>query len=313
MVEQDFTFESIVAGTNDAVIVTKADPVTEPGPEIVYVNDAFSRLTGYSREDALGRSPRFLQGEDTNPANIALIRDGLSKHQPVQTTLKNYTKSGDAYWVDINIFPLIGASSRPTHFVAFERAVTETAGHARWPMDNGGADALTGACDRTTFLAHAGQEVNRAKRYGDALALAILNLDHFAAINDTYGRPAGDAVLQAFSATCNSILRGTDIFARIGGEEFAVLMPSTAPDAALATMERVRRDIAATPIHWGGRSIKPSVSIGLATYLPFDESIEPIMQRADAALFQAKSDGRNPIAAAEDAMAESDEPELTPS
>ncbi len=313
MTEQGFSFESIVANTNDAVIVTKADPITEPGPEIVYVNDAFSRLTGYSREEALGRSPRFLQGEETDTSSIATLRDGLQNVQPVQTVLKNYCKSGESYWVDLNIFPLTDENGTLTHFAAFERAVTEMAEGAWWSMDRPGADSLTGASDRVTFLAHAGQEVNRAKRYGDPLALAILDLDHFKAINETYGRAAGDAVLQAFSATCNSILRGTDIFARIGGEEFAVLMPSTAPEAARATMERVRRDVAATPIHWDGRSIQPSVSIGLATYLPFDESIEPIMQRADAALIQAKSDGRNPIASNSDAMADSDEPELTPS
>ena len=313
MTKQDFSFESIVAKTNDAVIVTKADPISEPGPEIVYVNDAFSRLTGYSREEALGRSPRFLQGEETDPSSTAAIRDGLRDAQPVQTVLKNYCKSGEGYWVDLNIFPLKDAKSKVTHYAAIERAVAEAADRAWWSLGRPGADSLTGASDRMIFLAHAGQEVSRAKRYGDPLALAILDLDHFKAINETYGRAAGDAVLQAFSATCNSILRGSDIFARIGGEEFAVLMPSTAPEAARATMERVRRDLAATPIHWGGRSIQPSVSIGLATYLPFDESIEPIMQRADAALVQAKSDGRNPIAAATNAMADSDEPELTPS
>ncbi len=313
MAEYNFSFESIVANTNDVVIVTKADQVSEPGPEIVYVNHAFAKLTGYSRAEALGRSPRFLQGEGTDPNSTRLIRDALAEKRPVRTTIKNYTKHGEAYWLDINIMPLKDASGATTHFVAIERDVTEEVERGRALSEGAGDDALTGACNRHTFLDRAGHEVSRAKRYGDPLALALLDLDHFKAINDAYGRPAGDAVLQAFSATCTSILRDTDIFARIGGEEFAVLMPSTPPDAARATMERLRGDLGATPIHWDGRSIQTSVSIGLATYLAFDESIEPIMQRADAALYQAKSDGRNPVASAPTQPKKPAKPELIPS
>jgi diguanylate cyclase (GGDEF)-like protein/PAS domain S-box-containing protein len=313
MTKYKFSFESIVANTNDIVIVTKADQMNEPGPEIVYVNDAFSDLTGYSRDEALGRSPRFLQGDETDPNTTRMIREALAEKQPVRTTIKNYTKHGEGYWLDINILPLKDDNGATTHFVAIERDVTEAFERGRMASEYAGADSLTGACNRHTFLDHASHEISRAKRYGDPLALAVLDLDHFTAINDTYGRAAGDAVLQAFSVTCNSILRGTDIFARIGGEEFAILMPSTPPDAAHATMERVRRDLAATPIHWDGRSIQTGVSIGLATYLPFDESIEPILQRADAALYQAKTDGRNPVASAPTEPLKRAKPELTPS
>jgi len=309
MSEFKFSFESIVANANDIVIVTKADQVREPGPEIVYVNDAFSKLTGYSRDEALGRSPRFLQGDETDPNSTRLIREALAEKQPVRTIIKNYSKYGESYWLDINIVPLKDDSGWTTHFAAIERDVTQEVERERLLSERASTDFLTGAYNRRTFLDRAGHEISRAKRYGEQLAVAILDLDHFKAINDTYGHPAGDAVLQAFTEMCNSILRGSDIFARIGGEEFAVLMPSTPPDAACATMERVRRDLAASPIHWDGLSIQASASIGLATYLPFDESIGPILQRADAALYQAKSDGRNRVVPAAAAVLESIEPE----
>ncbi len=299
MKEYGFSFESIVANANDIVIVTKADRISEPGPEIIFVNEAFSTLTGYSRDEAIGRSPRFLQGEETDPNSMRLIGEALAEKRPVRTIIKNYSKYGESYWLDINIVPLKDSGGWTTHFAAIERDVTQEVERERLLSERASTDFLTGAYNRRTFLDRAVHEISRSKRYGEQLSLAILDLDHFKTINDTYGHSAGDAVLQRVTEMSNSILRASDVFARIGGEEFAVLMPSTPPDAACATMERLRRDLAASSTHWDGLSIQASVSIGLATYLPQDDTIEPIMQRADAALYIAKKNGRNRVVPAE--------------
>lgn len=293
MTDYQFFFERIIAHANDSVLVTKAEPHCEPGPEIVYVNEAFTKLTGYSSEEALGRSPRFLQGEGTDPESLRIIREAVADHRPVRQTLLNYDKSGEGHWLDLNIVPLVTEQGWTSHFAAIQRDVTQEVQREQELAERASTDELTGTHNRRAFLERANYEIERAKRYEDPLTLAALDLDHFKSINDTFGHAAGDAVLQSFSETCHSILRGTDILARIGGEEFVILMPNTPPDAALATMERVRRTIAAARVEWNDHAIQCSVSIGLAQYLPTDNMIETVLQRADAALYQAKSDGRN--------------------
>ncbi len=117
--------EASVAHLNDIVLITEADPSDEPGPRIVFVNDAFERLTGYRREEVLGKSPRFLQGPLTDRNELDRIRIALKAQQPVQSELINYTKAGEPVWLDIDIVPVTDAAGRPTHFVAVQRDITE--------------------------------------------------------------------------------------------------------------------------------------------------------------------------------------------
>ena len=117
--------ESCIARLNDMVIVTEVEPQDEPGPRIVFVNDAFVRATGFSREEALGRSPRFLQGPKTSRVERARLREALDRRAPVRAELINYTKGGAEYWVEMDIAPVADASGRVTHLVAVERDITE--------------------------------------------------------------------------------------------------------------------------------------------------------------------------------------------
>lgn len=117
--------EAAISHLNDVVIITEAEPINEPGPRIVYVNDAFERRTGYSRDEVIGKSPRILQGAKTSEIELRRIREALSNWDPVRTELVNYTKSGEPYWVEIEIVPLANEKGWFTHWVAVERDVTE--------------------------------------------------------------------------------------------------------------------------------------------------------------------------------------------
>ncbi len=118
--------EAAVARINDVVIITEAEPVTGPaGPRIVYVNEAFEHRTGYSREEAVGRTPRFLQGAETSRAELDRIRDALLAWQPVRAELVNYTRDGKAFWLELDIVPLADDAGRYTHWVSVERDITE--------------------------------------------------------------------------------------------------------------------------------------------------------------------------------------------
>jgi PAS domain S-box-containing protein len=117
-------FESIVVNANDAVLVTTTH-IDDPGPRILYVNEAFTRMTGYTREEVLGQSPRFLQGPNTARATLAQIRTALAARQPVQVELINYCKDGSELWVELSITPVANASGEYIHFIGIQRDITE--------------------------------------------------------------------------------------------------------------------------------------------------------------------------------------------
>ncbi|NHC37669.1 hybrid sensor histidine kinase/response regulator [Scytonema millei] len=117
--------ESVVVNANDAVIITAIAPIEEPAPRIIYVNQAFTNLTGYTCEEVVGRSPRFLQGAKTNKAALQRIRDALQARQAVQEELINYRKDGSEFWVDISIAPVADAAGQYTHFVAIQRDISD--------------------------------------------------------------------------------------------------------------------------------------------------------------------------------------------
>jgi PAS domain S-box-containing protein len=117
--------DTCVAKLNDIVIVTEASPVDEPGPRIVFVNEAFQRVTGYTPEEALGRSPRMLQGEKTDKRVLGEIRDALLRQEPIRREIINYGKDGKPYWLEIDIAPIFDATGKCTHFAAIERDISD--------------------------------------------------------------------------------------------------------------------------------------------------------------------------------------------
>ncbi|WP_280552778.1 sensor domain-containing diguanylate cyclase [Halomonas sp. 25-S5] len=154
-------------------------------------------------------------------------------------------------------------------------------------------DPLTGAANRRHFFERAAEELARARRHGDALSLVMLDLDHFKRINDHWGHATGDRVLQAFAAGVRSLLRREDLFGRIGGEEFVVLLPATGLEGALPLAERLRRQTEGLDLEENGERVSVTTSAGVATLGAGDASTDALLQRADEALYAAKRAGRN--------------------
>ena len=117
--------ESAVENTQDGILITEAKQLNQPGPELLYVNQAFTRITGYDLTEVLGRTPRLLQGPKTDRSQLDKIRTALSQEKPVQVELLNYRKDGSEFWVELNIVPIASKAGKVTHWVALQREITE--------------------------------------------------------------------------------------------------------------------------------------------------------------------------------------------
>jgi len=156
-------------------------------------------------------------------------------------------------------------------------------------------DSLTGAMSRAAIFEQARREIARAKRYGKPLSCILIDLDHFKAINDSFGHGVGDLVLKEIATVCSRWLRACDYFGRIGGEEFVVLLPETGFDGAIEVAERLRADIEISAVNAGGARIGVTASLGVATYGGPDGNVDALLHDADLAMYAAKKEGRNRV------------------
>lgn len=159
-------------------------------------------------------------------------------------------------------------------------------------------DVLTDTANRRALMENLTEEYRRARRYGHPFTLLMIDLDHFKTVNDRYGHEGGDAALKAFARSVRPLLRETDQFARMGGEEFAILLPETALAEGLQIAERIGRAIADVVVHSRRGDFGITASIGVSELHPDDADAEETLNRADRALYSAKAEGRNRVASA---------------
>ena len=164
-------------------------------------------------------------------------------------------------------------------------------------------DDLTGIANRRQFMEQSRLELARARRYRHALSVLVYDVDHFKAVNDGHGHEIGDRVLKAVTRVAQNDLRATDVHARIGGEEFAVLLPETDREEAWDVAERLRESIEKQSVAGrGGEAVRVSVSVGVATLMEQDSDLDQLLVRADSALYCAKNAGRNRVCESADTV-----------
>src|SRR5690349_21287041 len=154
-------------------------------------------------------------------------------------------------------------------------------------------DALTGVLSRHAFHEHAQQALALAARHRNPVSCIVFDLDHFRAVNDTHGQAVGDRVLVQSARACREALRKSDVLGRVGGEEFAVVLPHTTRAAAVMVAEKARRRIASATVESAGRPVAVSASFGIAELGPEAAELDELLRRADCAMYDAKRAGRN--------------------
>jgi diguanylate cyclase (GGDEF)-like protein/PAS domain S-box-containing protein len=293
-------FEHIVSKANDIVIVAEIGEA-DGRFRIIYTNEAFSRVFGYSSEEALGQSPRMLQGSETDLATVDEISAAIHQGGSIRRRLLNYSKTGQIIWVEVNIVPLAGAGGRTTHFAAIERDVTDDVRRETSLEDLALTDALTGVGNRRFFERYLTCELSRSRRTGSPLALAIFDLDHFKSVNDRWGHQVGDGVLVNFVRAVHRSLRNYDYVARIGGEEFAIILPGAVRADAAQVIERICAGVRAIEFEvTDQQTIRVTCSAGLTSFDAVSDSPESLVARADRALYLAKASGRDKVVVLED-------------
>lgn len=162
-------------------------------------------------------------------------------------------------------------------------------------LERANTDPLTGVSSRRCFLERLDHEMGRARRSRDPVALLLIDLDHFKVVNDRHGHAAGDEVLRQVSATFTEHVRVIDVVGRLGGEEFAVVMPGADIELASEAAERVRRQVSLLRIGVPGGEVTPTVSIGVVDCEVWTETVEDAVRRADLVMYEAKSAGRDRV------------------
>ena len=186
----------------------------------------------------------------------------------------------------------------PEGIVLIQEDITERKSHQATLERLATTDHLTGLLNRRAFLDATEREIRRAHRYGQPLALIMLDVDHFKRINDGHGHPAGDEVLRRIAATCRGMLRDGDLMGRLGGEEFAITLVQPPLQVASAVAERLRKAVSELDIEFGGERLAVTISLGIAEVGEGITSLDHLVSKADACLYTAKREGRNRVCVA---------------
>lgn len=279
---------------DNAVMITDAHAVIE------WANPAFSRLSGYTLAQLVGHRPQeLLSSGQQRPEVYAQMWRTILAGEVWRGEMVNRRPDGTHYHVAHTVTPLADDEGHPRHFIAVMEDISARKRQEQELKRLATTDALTGLLNRRAFLEEVVQALQRYRRHGDEGALLMLDLDHFKRVNDRYGHPVGDAVLVQVSAALRGRLRLTDRIGRLGGEEFAVLLPETGPEGALALAQALREEVGAQRIPTPEGPLAVTVSIGLSGFAPGEADAVALLGRADQALYQAKEQGRNRVVVAE--------------
>jgi len=302
--ERDHLLVSALEAVANGVVITDIEA------KIEWVNPAFEHLTGYSRSEAIGRRPADLvrSGQHERPFYVAMW-DTILKGDTWRGEVLNKRKDGGLYHEELVIAPVKDRAGKICHFVGVKQDISARKHLEAQLLEMATTDELTGLPNRRHFLARLEEEFARMQRRGVlAVSVLMLDLDYFKSINDTYTHIVGDRVLQHFADLLRGVLRKTDTPGRIGGEEFAVLLPGADLAAAQSLAQRLCHTVANTPLHYDTQTISTTVSIGIAAMLADDPHSNLVLIRADKALFGAKDAGRNCVRQDESGSASHAEP-----
>jgi len=267
--------------------------ITDDKAIIIDVNDAFTSITGFSREEAIGKNPRFLHSGRQSPEFYDDMWQALLKEGYWSGEVWNRRKNGEVYAVMKTISAVRNEHNITTHYVSLGNDITQMKEHQKQLEHIAHYDILTSLPNRSLLADRLTQAMFHCTRQDQSLAVVFLDLDGFKAINDTYGHGVGDELLIALSVSMKEALRECDSLARIGGDEFiAVLADLAKVEDCEPILERLLL-AASEPVTVGDIVLNISASIGVTLYPQDSADADLLMRHADQAMYVAKESGKN--------------------
>jgi diguanylate cyclase (GGDEF)-like protein/PAS domain S-box-containing protein len=279
---------SVFSTSREGILITTADGT------IIDVNDAFTQITGYSRDDALGKNPSMLSSGKQDKVIYEALWHSLISTGYWFGELWNRHKSGEVYAENLSISAVRDAEGVTRHYVGLFSDITSSKMHAQQLERIAHYDALTGLPNRVLLSDRLQMAMTQAQRREQQLAVAFLDLDGFKAVNDKQGHEAGDQLLVALASHMKRTLRDGDTLARLGGDEFVAVLVDLADVKACQLLLSRLLTAAAQPIQYGDYQLQVSASLGV-TFYPQNEDIDAdqLLRQADQAMYQAKLAGKN--------------------
>ncbi len=274
--------------------------ITDPRGSILKVNDTFTRITGYSEAEIVGKNPRMFSSGLHNAAFYRRLWKRVIKTGNWEGEIWSQRKNGELFpeWLTISV--VFSADGTLTHYVATMSDISERKAAEQEIHQLAFYDPLTGLANRRLFMDRMGTAIKELHRYQRCGALLLVDIDNFKQINDTLGHHAGDQLLQGVARRMGQMLRDTDTLARLGADEFAVLIEGI--DASIAETTQFAERIAhkllvamSKPILLAEESMTVSGSIGITLMVSNEHSVDDYLQQVDLALFQAKINGRHSV------------------
>lgn len=266
--------------------------------QVLYVSPAYDRIFGRPAGLLLSdfnhwRDSVYPDDLDYAERSLALV---LTKGAVEDREYRIIAADGQVRWLSDKCFINRQAEpGQPVIIVGIAEDITEKKQMEAELQRLASTDVLTQSSNRRHFFECANHEFEQARLNGAPMAFLLLDIDDFKVVNDTYGHQEGDKVLQRIAESGRAALRRGDLFGRIGGEEFAAVFPGCAPDMAMQVAERLQREIQRLSFSHDDQTFGITVSQGLSSLVPEDESVDSLFARADAAMYQAKRQGKNRI------------------
>lgn len=268
--------------------------VTDANNYIIDVNKAFTDITGFMREDVIGKNPGILKSGKHDPSFYREMWDTLLESGSWHGELWNLRKSGEIFpiWQSISTIRL--SSGKITNYLAIFRDISEAKKHEEHLWKLGHYDNLCGVANRSLMYANLRQDIVHAKRDKHLVAFMMIDLDHFKTLNDTLGHDAGDQLLIHVANQLKLSVRECDTVARLGGDEFTVILGKMINrDDVARVVAKIQKSMGSSLTLKSGESVGVSASIGVAIFPEDAADIETLMKCADRAMYHAKELGRN--------------------
>ncbi len=260
---------------------------TKKNTTITHVSSAFSKSSGYTKDELIGKKINMVRHPDTDKKVFAEIWHSIENGQEWCGEIKNKRKDGDEYWLEQNIIPIKDEKEDIVSFMSIGVDIT-----AKKQLEKlSSTDMLTGIFNRRKIEELLNIEILRSRRHQRNLSVIMLDIDHFKHTNDTFGHHAGDVVLQQTAEVIKKALRQSDMFGRYGGEEFLIICPETNQDEAMIVAEKVRSAVD----NFKFKIVEhKTISLGIAEFSD-EDSLDELVKKADTALYLSKAEGRNKV------------------